>query len=40
MDEEEKFKILLCSFPNSWDSLVMAIGITYVILKIEDVASL
>jgi hypothetical protein len=37
MDEEEKCQILLCHFPNSWDSLVMAIGSTFVILNIEDV---
>ena len=37
MDEEERYQILLCSFPNSWDSLVMAIGSTVVILKMEDI---
>ena len=37
MDEEERCQILLCSLPNSWDNLVMAIGSTVVILKMEDV---
>ncbi|GLJ29753.1 hypothetical protein SUGI_0587340 [Cryptomeria japonica] len=36
MDEEEKCQILLCSLPNSWDSLVMAIGSTSIVLKSED----
>jgi len=39
MDEEERFQILLCSFPDSWDNLFMAIGSTSVILKIEDIVS-
>lgn len=37
MDEEERYQILLCSLPNSWDSLVMAIGSTAVVLKMEDI---
>lgn len=37
MEEEEKCQILLCSLPNSWDSLVMAIDSTFVVLKSEDV---
>ena len=36
MDEEERCQILLCSLPNSWDNLVMAIGSTSVVLKMED----
>ena len=39
MDEEEKCQILLCSLLDSWDSLVMAIGSTFVILNIEDLAT-
>jgi hypothetical protein len=39
--EEEKCIILLCSFPYSWDSLVMAIGSNTTTLVLEDmVASL
>ena len=37
IDEEERCQILLCSLPNSWDSLFMAIGSTSVVLKMEDV---
>ena len=37
MDEEERCQILLCSFLDSWDSLVMAIGSTSFVLKMEDV---
>jgi len=37
MDEEVRCQILLCSFPDSWDSLVMAIGSTSILLKVEDV---
>ena len=35
--EEEKCQILLCSLPDTWDSLVMAIGSTSVVLRMEDV---
>ena len=37
MDEEERCQILLCSLLDSWDSLVMAIGSTLVVLKMEDI---
>jgi hypothetical protein len=38
--EEDKCIILLCSFPNSWDNLVVAIGSTIqYALKYEDVVS-
>jgi hypothetical protein len=37
--EEEKCIILLCSFPDSWDSLVMAIGINTTTLALENVVS-
>jgi hypothetical protein len=37
--EEEKCIILLCSFPNSWDSLVMAIGSNSTTLALEDVVA-
>ena len=37
MDEEERCQILLCSLLDSCDNLVMAIGSTAVILKMEDV---
>jgi hypothetical protein len=37
--EEEKCIILLCSFPDSWDSLVMAIGSNTTTLVLEDVVA-
>jgi hypothetical protein len=37
--EEEKCIILLCSFPNSWDNLVVAIGSNTTTLALEDVVS-
>lgn len=37
MDEEHKCQILLYSLLDSWDSLVMVIGSTFVVLKSEDV---
>lgn len=37
MDEEERCQIFLCLLPDSWDSHVMAIGSTSVILKMEDI---
>jgi hypothetical protein len=37
--KEEKCISLLCSFPYSWDSLFMAIGINKTTLALEDVVS-
>jgi hypothetical protein len=37
--EEEKCISLLCSFPDSWDSLVMAIGSNSTTLMLEDVVA-
>jgi hypothetical protein len=37
--EEEKCIILLCSLPDSWDSLVMDIGSNTTILVLEDVVA-
>ena len=37
MDEEERCQILQCLLPDSWDNLVIAIGSTSVVLKMEDV---
>ena len=37
MDEEERCQILICLLLDSWDSLVMAIGSTLVVLKMEDI---
>ena len=40
MDEEDTCITLLCSLPNSWDNLVVAIGsITKFTLKFEDIVS-
>jgi hypothetical protein len=35
--KEENCISILCSFPNSWDSLVVAIGINNITLNIDDV---
>ena len=37
--DEEKCIILLCYFPDSWDSLVMAIGSNSTTLTLEDMVS-
>lgn len=37
--EEEKCVILLCSFPDSWDGLVVAIRRNNTTLKIDDVVA-
>jgi hypothetical protein len=37
--EEEKCIILLCSLPDSWDILVVVIGINTTTLAIEDMVS-
>jgi hypothetical protein len=37
--EEEKSIILLCSFSDSWDSLVVDIGSNTTILALEDVVA-
>jgi hypothetical protein len=37
--EEEKCVILICYFPDSWDSLVMAIGSNSTTLALEDMAA-
>jgi hypothetical protein len=37
--DEEKCIILLCSFPDSWDILVVAIGSNTTTLKLEDVVA-
>jgi hypothetical protein len=37
--DEEKCISLLCSFPDSWDSLVMAIGSNSTTLVLEDVVT-
>ena len=40
MEEEDKCITLLCSLPNSWDNLVVAIGSgTESALKFEDIVS-
>jgi hypothetical protein len=37
--KEEKCVILLCSFPDSWDSLVVAIWSNTTTLALEDVVA-
>ena len=37
--EEEKYISLLCSFPDSWDNLVVAIGSNNTTLNIDDVVA-
>jgi hypothetical protein len=37
--EEEKCISMLCYFPNSYDSLVLAIGINLTTLTLEDVVA-
>jgi len=39
ISNEDKCVSLLCSLPNSWDSLVVAIGSNVVTLKFNDVVS-
>ena len=37
MDEEEMCQTLLCPLLDSWDRLVIAIGSTSIVLKMEDI---
>ena len=37
MDEEDHCMIPLCSFSNSWDNLVMAIGSTIKALVLDEI---
>jgi hypothetical protein len=37
MDEEDHCMTLLCSFPDSWDNLVMAIGSIVKTLVLDEV---
>jgi hypothetical protein len=37
--KEEKYISLLCSFPDSWDNLVVAIGSNSTTLALEDVVT-
>jgi hypothetical protein len=39
MYEEDHCMTLLCSFPNSWDNLVMAIGSTVKTLVLHEVVA-
>lgn len=40
IDDEDHCMLLLCSFPDIWDHLVMVIGSTTTTFKIEDVVAL
>ena len=39
IDEEDHYMLILCSLPDSWDHLVMAIGSTTSSFKMEDVVA-
>ena len=39
IEEEDRCMTLLCSLPDSWDHLVMALGSTIVTFKMDDVVS-
>ena len=39
LEEEDRCMTLLCSLPDSWDHLVMALGNTIVTFKMDDVVS-
>ena len=40
IDDQDKCMLMLCSLPDSWDHLVMAIGSTTTTFKLEDVVGL